>query len=443
MARVLLINPSYCGSYGGSKMSIVNPFMPTLGLASVAGGTLAAGHAVDILDLSFLPYDHRIVAERIKSFKPDIVGIAATTPFINQVRDISVLVKDISQEIKVVLGGPHGSALPSETIKESLLDAVFVGEADVSFPKYCGASDPIAVPGICLRTNGEPLFTGHMPLISDIDTLPMPAWHLYLSEKYNDVSRIFARRPPVAVVEFSRGCVFRCDFCASKLTMGLGYRKKSPERCVEEIKHLSKLGYREFWLADDIFSSDQKWAGAVCEALIEADTGLIWTDQNGLRVESEDRKLFDLMKKSGCYKVAFGLESGNDKILSSFGKGGKATLEQGAKAIETARNAGLETSGSFMVGLSPDDEDSVNDTIEFARSLPLDLMKFALTVPFPGTAMFNEAAAEGRITSFDWDRYYVYGGEPIYVHDKLPHEKQVELMDTAWRRGILFNPGFW
>src|SRR4051812_18756679 len=116
MAKVLLINPSYLGSYGSAKASITNPIFPTLGLSTIAAVALQRGHEVEILDLSFRSYDWRLVRSEIESHAPDIVGITATTPLMNQLRDISVLCKDISKDILVVGGGAHVSAMPIEAM---------------------------------------------------------------------------------------------------------------------------------------------------------------------------------------------------------------------------------------------------------------------------------------------------------------------------------------
>ena len=151
------------------------------------------------------------------------------------------------------------------------------------------------------------------------DDLPIPAWHLYNPAEYrHKISRLLARRPPVTMAEFSRGCVYKCDFCASKITMALGYRKKSPERCAEEVKAMHRLGWREFMLADDIFSSDNRWATAVCEAICRSGIKMAWSCTNGIRVESADRKLFDAMQSAGCYRVSFGFESGDDSVFKGL-----------------------------------------------------------------------------------------------------------------------------
>lgn len=444
MARVLLVNPSYSRNYGSAKAGLTNPVFPTLGLATVAGAALARGHDVRILDLSYRPYDWRIVREAVVSWGPDVVGITATTPLMNQLRDLSILCKDISNDILVVGGGPHVSALPQESLQESALDLVLTGEADLTFGDVCDGQDPSTIPGLYYRDGtGAVQYSGARPLIANLDDLPMPAWHLYHAPDYRRrVSRLLARRPPVTMAEFSRGCVYRCDFCASKMTMGLGYRKKSPERCAEEVRVMARLGWREFMLADDIFTSDRDWATRVSHAIGAAKTGMAWSCTNGIRVESAHDGLFRAMRAAGCYRVSFGLETGSDAVLQSFGKGGRATVDQGRRAVNIARRAGLETSGYFLLGLSEDTEATMQQTIAYARSLPLDLLKFGVTVAFPGTVMFNDLVAAGLIRSYDWDRYQIYSDDALFVHRHLAADVVPRYMSLAYRRAILTNLPF-
>lgn len=444
MSKVLLINPSYSRSYGSAKASITNPIFPTLGLATIAAEALKRGHRVHILDLSYRPYDWRFVRSTILGINPEIVGITATTPLMNQLRDISVLCKDISKDILVVGGGAHVSSLPVESMRESMLDLALVGESDLTFADVCDGLNPRTIKGLyCRDSDGSIANTGPRPLINDLDDLPFPAWHLYDPKEYkNRMSRLLARRPPVTMAEFSRGCVFKCDFCASKITMGLGYRKKSPERCAEEVKLLWRLGWREFMLADDIFTSDNNWAASACEAIKESGVGMAWSCTNGIRVESANGRLFRAMRKAGCYRVSFGFESGNDEILKAFGKGGRATIEQGREAVREARAAGLDTNGFFLLGLSPDTEETMRDTIAFARFLELDMLKFGIAIAFPGTPMFNEYVRENLIRSFDWDEYHIYTERFLFAHRHLDYETILRYMKLAYRRAILTNPGF-
>ena len=444
MSKVLLINPSYRPSYGGVKASIVNPIMPTLGLATIAATALQKNHKVEILDLSWRPYNYELVRNHIKQNKPDIIGITATTPLMNQLRDISVLAKDVSKNILIVAGGSHPSALPEETLRESLVDAVFVGEADYTFSDICDGIPLKEIPGLVYKnSNGEILSTKSRPPISNLDDLPMPAWHIYNISDYYRMSRLLAKRLPVTMAEFSRGCVFKCDFCASKITLALGYRKKSPERCAEEVKHMYSLGFKEFMLADDIFTSDNKWAKNVCDEITKTNIDMPWSCSNGIRVESADKDLFKSLRKSGCYRVSFGFESGNDEFLKIFEKGGRATVDQAKTAVQTAREAGIDTNGYFMLGLSPDTEKSMNDTIEFARSIPLDMMKFGVAIAFPGTKMFNDYVEKGLVRSFDWDEYMIYTDQDLFAHKNLSYKTIQKYMEKAYRDCILFNPSFW
>lgn len=443
MSKVLLINPSYRDSYGSAKASIIDPVFPTLSLLTIAAVAEQRGHKVEVLDMSFMQYDYRIVRDKIKSYKPDVIGISATTPLMNQLRDISVLAKNISQDILVVGGGSHVSAMPVESLKESMLDIVVVGEGDVTFGDIVDGRSLETIFGIQYRIDDAILATPPRPFIHNLDDLPMPAWHLYDSQYYkNKVSRLLAKYPPLAMAEFSRGCVFKCDFCASKNTMALGYRKKSPQRCAEEVRAMHSFGYREFALADDIFTSDPAWAKAVSAEIIKTGLKMAWSCTNGIRVESADDELFQTMRKAGCYRVAFGFESGNDKVLKMFGKGGKASIEKGREAVRMARAAGIDTTGYFMLGLSPDTEESMMDTIEYARSLSLDMMKFGIAIAFPGTPMFKEYRQKDMVRSYNWDDYFIYSQEPLFSHANLSYEKVHEISQYAYRRAVLTNPSF-
>lgn len=442
MAEILLINPSYSPSYGGAKASIVNPIHPTLGLATIAAVAIKRGHKVQILDMSWRPYNWEEIRAQIWRQKPDIVGVTATTPLMNQLRDISVLVKDISKNITVVTGGAHPSAMPRETMGETMADVVCVGEADYSFADICDGRLLSSIPGLVYRADNEAVFTGVRRPIENLDDLPMPAWELFDPKDYMRISRLIARRPPVTMAEFSRGCVFKCDFCASKITMALGYRKKSPQRCADEVRRMYELGFREFMLADDIFTSDQKWARSVCDAISDTGIDMAWSCTNGIRVESADEDLFNSMAKAGCYRVSFGFESGNDMVLKAFGKGGRSTIEQGRRAVKMARRAGIDTNGFFLLGLSPDTEKTMADTIEYASHIPVDMMKFGLTIAFPGTPMFNDYAKKGLVRSYDWDEYFIYTDQPLFAHEHLTYDTIQKYADKAYRKCILFNPGF-
>lgn len=148
------------------------------------------------------------------------------------------------------------------------------------------------------------------------------------------------------------------------------------------------------------------------------------------------------MRRAGCYKVAFGFESGNNEVLEAFGKGGKATLEQGRKAVEMAKKAGLEVYGFFMVGLTGDTEQTMMDTINYARSLRTDIMKVSISIPFPGTSLYDDLKRCGSLKSFEWDQYNVYSPAQMYEHPNLSWETILRYHKLAYRKIFLENPRF-
>ncbi len=443
MGHALLVNPSYHRTYGSTQGGIVYPVYPILSLAAIGGALKERGHSFSIVDLSYRRYDPAEIRRVIERERPDVVGVTATTPLMNQARDISFLVKDVDPSILTIAGGSHPSALPAQSLAESALDLVATGEADYVLADLLDGRSPAEVPGLYRRDGERLVSSGPGRLIEDLDSLPLPAWEDYPPETRTTASKLLARNLPVTSIEFSRGCIYSCDFCASKNTMGRGYRKKSPERCADELERLVRMGFREVIVHDDIFTTDTNWAKEVCEEIIRRKVEIAWTCSNGIRVDAVDTELFTLMRRAGCYRVYFGFETGNEDVLKGFGKGGRATLARGVEAVELARSAGLEPNGFFMVGLMPDTEASMRDTIDYAKRVRLDAMKCGICVPYPGTPMFHALHDEGRIKTLDWDAYTVYNkAEAIFDHPTLPWPSITSAFDRFYREVILKNPRY-
>src|SRR5690606_39092051 len=139
---------------------------------------------------------------------------------------------------------------PAETMGQSALDAVAAGEADWVLADLLDGRRPSEIAGLYVRDGDVARPTPPAPLLDDLDRLPLPAWERYPLDGNDRITKIVARHRPITTVEFSRGCIYRCDFCGSKNSMGLGYRKKSPERCAEEMVRLARLGFNEALLVD-------------------------------------------------------------------------------------------------------------------------------------------------------------------------------------------------
>ncbi len=443
MGHALLINPSSYRTYGTAEGGIAFPVYPVLALASIGGALRDRGHTFRILDLSYRRYDPDLIREVLRTERPDVVGITATTPLMNQLRDISFVVKEVDDRILTIGGGSHPSALPEETLRESALDFVARGETDFVIADLLDGRPPAEIGGLYLRDGDRVVSTGLAGLLDDLDTLPLPAFEQYPLEAAWKSSKLLARHLPVTSVEFSRGCIYSCDFCASKHTMGRGYRKKSPERCADELQRLAALGFREAVLHDDIFTTDTDWAAAVCEEIIRRKVDIAWTASNGIRVDAVSPDLFTIMKQAGCYRVYFGFETGNEDVLKAFGKGGRATLDRGVEAVRMAHDAGLDPSGFFQVGLMPDTEATMQDTIDYARKMPLDNLKCGICVPYPGTPMFGELHRQGRIKTLDWDEYTVYNrAADIFDHPTLDWPTITAAFDRFYRDVYVRNPRY-
>ena len=245
--KIVLINPSYRNSYSKSFGSVVNPIFPVLSLASLTSIALEENFDCEILDFCFEDYESKKFLNEILKRDPDMVGFSVLTPSMNQVRDLSVGLKKNSPKTILFAGGPHVSALPKISLEQSSLDLIIVGEGEETFREILRNDSWRNIRGLCFRlSSGEIILTPEREKIVNLDELPIPKWDAYDFSVYkNKTSPLFAKKHPFVSVEFSRGCIYRCDFCASKNTMHFGYRKKSPIRCAQEIAHLKSLGVKE------------------------------------------------------------------------------------------------------------------------------------------------------------------------------------------------------
>ena len=196
-------------------------------------------------------------------------------------------------------------------------------------------------------------------------------------------------------------------------------------------------------LVDDIFTTDNDWAAAVCEEIIRRDPDVAWTCTNGIRVDSANDELFTLMKRAGCYRVYFGFETGNDEVLKAFGKGGRATLDQGSRrgARWPATPASSPTASSWS-GSPGDTEATMQDTIDYARQRAPRHHEVRHLRALPGHADVPATCTrEGRIKTLDWDAYTVYNeADGIFDHPDLELGDDHRLLRPLLRRGLLQEP---
>lgn len=431
MRRVLLFNPPGALSvYSSSKIRAVVPRLPSLSLAMIAGALKEDGVKVKIVDLMLSSAEAAsdITARSIRDFGPDIVGVTATTPLFYESCRISDIAKSISKDIMTIIGGPHASSLPEGSLAESSFDLSVAGEGERAIRDIVKGLpvDKIAgVYGRDIQPKG-PHKTDDIP----IDELPMPALELFDAKEYV-CSRVIARRNPVGPIEMSRGCVFNCSFC-NKSVHGRKFKIKSPARIIDELLQLKQLGYREFHVLDDQFTTDIAKAKAICEEMIRKDIAMTWNLRTGIRVDTIDEEFLRLAKRAGCYQVGIGFESGSQECLDAVGKGIKK--EQAVRASRMIRDSGIEIAGFFMFGLPGETLESMRETIDFAIELDPDYAKATILVPFPGTRIYDEFESKHLIKTRDWSLYNFHNPSQIYEHPTLEWDLLNKYYDLFHKR---------
>lgn len=436
LETLLIVPPFREAIYKDSKIKAGVPGSPVLSLALIAADLRANGVPVRILDLNVHP-DHAAVLRReLETWRPAFVGITFVTPLYGVMRGIAAEVKRLLPGAVIVGGGAHASAMPLDTLASTDLDIVVIGEGDYAMTRIVKGEPLDSIPGLAYKKDGVPALGAARPAAVDMDSLPMPAWDLYDLSRYSSPA-VMAKRNPAGWLETSRGCPFECCYC-NKSVFGRAFRAKSPPRVIAEIKYMLGLGFREIHIVDDMFTTDVERVKKICRAILEEKLAFPWATVTGIRVDRGDQEMFDLMARAGCYRVYFGIESGDQAILDGIGK--RITLEQVRSAVAMARKAGLETCGFFMLGLPGDTEETMAKTAALARELDLDWAKASIMVPLPATKIFNELDKAGKIKLKDWDRYNLYlTPDEIYDHATLEWGT-INRHFTRFYRAFYFRP---
>jgi len=425
--NILLVNPN---------SDIWNaPKQIPLGIAYLASTLEQDGHKVTILDMNI----NKNIDSEIKK-DPDLVGFTATTPAIKKVWRLAEQVKTASQA-KIVIGGPHPSALPYESIEKTGVDVVVVGEGEETLKEICGRVESkrslAGVKGIFYKENGRVSDNGPRPLIQDIDSLPFPAFHLFNLKEYGNAQPIkdYKKDARSFYIFTSRGCPYGCIFC-SKALYGRTFRPRTPENVLAEWQILVE-DYKatEIGMQDDIFNLDKKRALKICSMIKKNGLDIPWLTCNGIRTNHTDYELLAEMKKAGCYRVGYGVENGSQRVLDFLQK--SQTLEQVEMAFKVTKKVGLESMGFFMIGNPTETEETIDQTIEFAIKLNPDIAHFTISAPFPGTQLRKLIEENGKLLITDWDQYGILEGKAFFEYGELTSKTVERKWHQAYRRFYL------
>ena len=436
MARILFFNaPTRENIYLNTNIKIAAPSYPNMTLATLAGN-LIDKHEVKIIDLDMYSNYQTVLFNTIKKFKPDIIASSTKTTEYISVKHLMTIIKEKYPKITTIVGGVHVTVFPEEAIKEGCFDIIAIGESDRTISDILSTKKLSDVSGIVYKDKKlkKIIFTKKRELIQDINILPYPAWNLFDLSRYTN-SRLSSRNNPVGHLETSRGCSYQCNFC-NKSIFGTFYRVKNVNRVVDEIEYMLNCGFKEIHIIDDSFTQNIVRAKKVCREIIRRKLKFSWSLINGVRVNLVDEEFFQLANKAGCWQSGFGIESGDQRVLNRINK--KITLSEIKHAVKIAEDAGIDTFGFFIFGLSGETVDSMKKTINFAKSLPLTTAKFGMCIPYPGTVFFNELKAEGRIRTYDWSKYKIHQiDDPLFDHPNLSWDQIAHYRAKAFREFYL------
>jgi len=437
--KVLLVEPSDRDFYREAKVKEIVPNSASLTLATIAASILKAGHDVQVIDLGNFINPSAALKEKLESYAPNVIGVTASTPLFSKAAEVVEAAKKFNTDIIAIAGGPHVSGYPKESLERSKLDIAIMGEGDITIVDVLNDADLKKINGIAYKgKNGDAIINEPRPLIENLDDIPLPAWHLFDISKCI-VPKFVARNSPVSWLESSRGCPYGCVYCTKSIFKRI-FRVKSVERVIKEIEHMKNFGFKEFHIADDCFTMDMERAEKICDEMIRRKINMPWVALTGIRVDRVNENLLKKMKEAGCYRLFFGIESGNQEILKRIKK--NINLEQVRKAVKMASDAGIEAWGSFMIGLPGETEKTMQDTINFAKSLDLDMAKATITIPLPATELYHEYLSKGLMLSEDWNKFNMYTpARELYKHENLDWET-IEKYYKKFYREFYFRPGY-
>lgn len=411
--KVLLINPPYEGNINTWTPDSTNRAIgaqPPIGIAYLASILEANGIEVSILDANALGLGASGIRERVRRENPDIAGVTAMTLIAPNALAVCRLVKESSDAVTVV-GGPHVSLFPEETLSSEYVDYAMDGESEhtfLEFVKARGRAEAVReIDGMVYREGGA-IRRNRFSIVKDLNALPYPAVHLLPLERYS----LANAQNPFGSIVTSRGCPYKCSFCI-RGPVDKFIRFRDPSNVVDEIEYLIKrFKVREINIRNDTVTVKRSHISGICEEILRRNMMIRW--QGPTRVDCVDRDLLFLMKKAGCHTLRFGIESGNQGVLDRMNKG--ITLEQVRNSVRWAREAGIEIMAYFMVGYIDETPETMTDTINFARELSPDGAIFSIGTPLPATELFHEAVKRGMIEEDYW-KEYVTGKR----HDRAPY----------------------
>jgi len=431
-SKVLLIQPNYhhqrkSGAWG------VNP---PVGLAYIAAVLEQNKINVEILDANALNFSVKQVVDHIKKVDPAIVGISILTPAHEYCVDV---VQHLPKNIITIAGGNQSTAMPEELLRQGF-KIVVLGEGEYTMLEIVQGKNLNDIKGIAYLDNNDIKITAPRPPL-DVNKLPFPARHLLLSNGVNlPYKSANTQHFPWTGIFTSRGCPYDCNYCFKK-TFGFAVRQRSVENVIDEILFLkNNYNIKELDIYDDLFNFDLDRAEKILDEIAERKLDILIRCSNGLRVDKITPRFIEKLKKAGCGYLAFGIESGDQRVLDKIPK--HTTIAQIKEAVKLTKKAGITVTGFFIFGLIGDNKESMARTINLAKELDLDLASFTIATPYPGTKLWDFIKKTGKINFTGWSDYHHSTGKMIFTCPEVALPSEVEAMYRKAYRQFYFRPSY-
>lgn len=422
MKKIVLVNPPLTLEERYGTLAKGGTSLPPLGLTILAAVLRENNIPVAIVDAAVLNLSYKEGLEYILSQEPGYVGFTAVTVSVHKAAKLAKMVKKANPNIITLIGGPHLTAIPIETMELfPEFDIGVVGEGELVVQRLLYALenrvslDKIA--GLVFRQNGKIINTGRAEYIENLDTLPFDTWDLLpkFPLSYKSSVHKLGRWPTTSLIS-SRGCPYQCRFCDNSM-FGRKVRGYSAGYLIEEIKYLQKTyGIKDIFFNDDNFLMLKKRLNEFCDLLHKEKIDLTWGCYG--RIDNiNDIQMLKMMKGAGCWRISFGLESGSQEILDFYKK--NETLEQMERVISWTRKVGIRSKGFFMLGNFLETEETLRKTIDFAKRIKLDDFHATFLTPLPGSEIYNIVDKYGTFER-DWNKMSMW--YPVFIPKGLTRD---------------------
>jgi len=409
--KILLMMPPMSIGENYHTVKHIAPHMPSLGMAYVYSALKEIGVDVDFIDYQCKKVSQEQIIEDCKPY--DFVGMQSYVSNINRCFDVAKLI-----DKPIILGGPHASLFGAHLVND--FHSVIMGEGENIIRRL-----PFLDRGI---------YT--LPLESNLDNLPLPAYEIFGNDYY---PAIHIRGRKVRNIITSRGCPYSCTFCSASEIYGHKYRYQSIERTIKEMKILKNMGVDSLQIYDDNFTTNKKRTKELCKAMIKENLKLQWccyTRADALN----DGEMLESMKSSGCYLIVVGIENGNPRVLKEMDK--RLDLDKARQGLELVREIGINSLSSFMIGFPSETMEEVKSNIEYSRTLPLDYATYPIFTPYPGNRAYEQALKHGEILTSLLDNYSRWG-DGVYLEKGIPRGWYKQMQYKAFVRFYLRPKIMW